>query len=111
MESKKLDATESMVDMLGDRLGSLDPLVAKCGVRRAEVAGAYRRCADASAGRRSTALPREKWRRPPRRRPYPSLPQTLHVLIVTPANAGVQGSLCKFLLPLDSRLHGNDGNF
>jgi sugar-specific transcriptional regulator TrmB len=28
-QRKKLDATESMVEMLGDRLGSLDPLVAK----------------------------------------------------------------------------------
>jgi sugar-specific transcriptional regulator TrmB len=28
-QRKKLDATESMIEMLGDRLGSLDPLVAK----------------------------------------------------------------------------------
>jgi sugar-specific transcriptional regulator TrmB len=28
-QRKKIDATESMVEMLGDRLGSLDPLVAK----------------------------------------------------------------------------------
>jgi hypothetical protein len=28
-QRKKLDTSESMVEMLGDRLGSLDPLVAK----------------------------------------------------------------------------------
>ena len=28
-QRKKLDATESMIEMLGDRLGSLDPLVSK----------------------------------------------------------------------------------
>jgi HTH-type transcriptional regulator, sugar sensing transcriptional regulator len=28
-QRKKVDATESMIEMLGDRLGSLDPLVAK----------------------------------------------------------------------------------
>jgi sugar-specific transcriptional regulator TrmB len=32
-QRKKLDATESMVDMLGERLGSLDPLVAKAARR------------------------------------------------------------------------------
>lgn len=32
-QRKKVDATDSMVDMLGDRLGSLDPLVAKASRR------------------------------------------------------------------------------
>jgi hypothetical protein len=32
-QRKKVDPTESMVDMLGERLGSLDPLVAKAARR------------------------------------------------------------------------------
>ena len=28
-QRKKVDATESMIEMLGERLGSLDPLVSK----------------------------------------------------------------------------------
>src|ERR1700730_17951910 len=70
---------------------------------------AHRRSADASAGRRPTPRPRESCRRPPRRRAYTYLTQTLHVLIVTPAKAGVQSAPRKGLLPLDSRLRGNDG--
>ena len=33
-QRRKIDPTESMVDMLGERLGSLDPLVAKAALRR-----------------------------------------------------------------------------
>src|SRR5216683_4362050 len=77
--------------------------------RRWRAPPAHRRSADASADRKPTARPREKWRRPPRRRAYTCLTQTLHVLIVTPATAGVQGAPRKCLLPLDSRLRGNDG--